>query len=84
MLITNADVAELVDALVLGTSVNDVGVRVPSSAPSNGVDTMNLLFYFSLYFKCTLHKFGFNFQLCYNYCILLHKEELEMEQRNYT
>ena len=24
--------AELVDALVLGTSVNDVGVRVPSSA----------------------------------------------------
>lgn len=25
--------AELVDALVLGTSVNDVGVRVPSSAP---------------------------------------------------
>ena len=28
-----ADVAELVDALVLGTSVNDVGVRVPSSAP---------------------------------------------------
>ena len=72
----------MVDALVLGTSVNDVGVRVPSSAPSNGVDTMNLLFYFSLYFKCTLHKFGFNFQLCYNYCILLHKEELEMEQRN--
>ena len=82
MLITNADVAELVDALVLGTSVNDVGVRVPSSAPSNRVDTMNLLFYFSLYFKCTLHKFDFNFQLCYNYCILLHKEELEMEQRN--
>lgn len=28
-----ADVAELVDALVLGTSVNDVGVQVPSSAP---------------------------------------------------
>lgn len=43
---------------------------------------MNLLFYFSLYFKRTLHKFDFNFQLCYNYCILLHKEELEMEQRN--
>ena len=34
MSIINADVAELVDALVLGTSVNDVGVRVPSSAPS--------------------------------------------------
>ena len=33
MSIINADVAELVDALVLGTSVNDVGVRVPSSAP---------------------------------------------------
>ena len=29
----NADVAELADALVLGTSVNDVGVQVPSSAP---------------------------------------------------
>lgn len=28
-----AVVAELVDALVLGTSVNDVGVRVPSTAP---------------------------------------------------
>ena len=33
LLISNADVAELVDALDLGTSVNDVGVRVPSSAP---------------------------------------------------
>ena len=31
--ITYADVAELADALVLGTSVNDVGVQVPSSAP---------------------------------------------------
>ena len=30
-----ADVAELVDALVLGTSANGVGVRVPSSAPNN-------------------------------------------------
>ena len=29
-----ADVAELVDALVLGTSTNGVGVRVPSSAPT--------------------------------------------------
>ena len=28
-----ADVAELADALVLGTSANGVGVRVPSSAP---------------------------------------------------
>ena len=28
-----ADVAELVDALVLGTSTNGVGVQVPSSAP---------------------------------------------------
>ena len=33
MSIRNADVAELVDALVLGTSANGVGVRVPSSAP---------------------------------------------------
>ena len=29
----NADVAELADALVLGTSTNGVGVQVPSSAP---------------------------------------------------
>ena len=32
-MLINADVAELADALVLGTSVNDVGVQVPSSAP---------------------------------------------------
>ena len=31
--VKDADVAELADALVLGTSVNDVGVQVPSSAP---------------------------------------------------
>ena len=30
---TYADVAELADALVLGTSTNGVGVQVPSSAP---------------------------------------------------
>ena len=35
-----ADVAELVDALVLGTSVNDVGVRVPSSAPYKVFQTL--------------------------------------------
>ena len=29
--------AELVDALVLGTSANGVGVRVPSSAPKNKI-----------------------------------------------
>ena len=29
----NADVAELADALVLGTSTIGVGVQVPSSAP---------------------------------------------------
>ena len=33
MSIKNADVAELVDALVLGTSANGVEVRVLSSAP---------------------------------------------------
>ena len=33
LLLRNADVAELADALVLGTSANGVGVRVPSSAP---------------------------------------------------
>ena len=33
MLATNADVAELADALVLGTSANGVEVRVLSSAP---------------------------------------------------
>ena len=31
--VEDADVAELADALVLGTSVNDVGGQVPSSAP---------------------------------------------------
>ena len=36
-----ADVAELVDALVLGTSANGVGVRVPSSAPK--VDVLELV-----------------------------------------
>ena len=30
-----ADVAELADALDLGSSVTDVGVQVPSSAPKN-------------------------------------------------
>ena len=33
--------AELADALVLGTSVNDVGVQVPSSAPK--VDLLELV-----------------------------------------
>ena len=36
-----ADVAELVDALVLGTSVNDVGVQVPSSAPITNLFELN-------------------------------------------
>ena len=31
-----ADVAELADALDLGSSVTDVGVQVPSSAPHGG------------------------------------------------
>ena len=31
-----ADVAELADALDLGSSVTDVGVQVPSSAPHSG------------------------------------------------
>ena len=31
----NADVAELADALDLGSSVFDVGVQVPSSAPNS-------------------------------------------------
>ena len=31
-----ADVAELADALDLGSSVTDVGVQVPSSAPKSG------------------------------------------------
>ena len=32
-LVTDARVAELVDALVLGTSIYDVGVRVPPLVP---------------------------------------------------
>ena len=35
----NADVAELADALVLGTSVNDVEVRVLSSAPEFNIES---------------------------------------------
>ena len=37
----DADVVELADALVLGTSANGVGVRVPSSAPK--VDVLELV-----------------------------------------
>ena len=37
-----ADVAELADALVLGTSVNDVGVQVPSSAPEKRLTMVSL------------------------------------------
>ena len=44
LLISNADVAELADALVLGTSVNDVGVQVPSSAPNIKNRSSNILF----------------------------------------
>ena len=36
----NADVAELADALDLGSSAFGVGVRLPSSAPSCGSDSM--------------------------------------------
>ena len=39
-----ADVAELADALVLGTSVNDVGVQVPSSAPEKQTNFVSLFF----------------------------------------
>ena len=42
MSIINADVAELVDALVLGTSANGVGVRVPSSAPRENFNESSL------------------------------------------
>ena len=37
----NADVAELADALVLGTSANGVGVRVSSSAPLTNLFELN-------------------------------------------
>ena len=43
-----ADVAELVDALVLGTSANGVGVRVPSSAP--------MTFLFELFYRTDRYK----------------------------
>ena len=46
-----ADVAELADALALGASVHDVGVRLPSSAPQRKVSTIStylFLFYESL------------------------------------
>jgi hypothetical protein len=48
-------VAELADALVLGTSVNDVGVQVPSSAPSTEYQGLaNLPWYFFCQFADSL------------------------------
>ena len=35
-----ADVAELADALDLGSSVTDVGVQVPSSAPIKAITSV--------------------------------------------
>ena len=58
----NADVAELVDALVLGTSTYGVGVRVPSSAVAiSGVNfAVNVDEFFSLTHTC-----GFMFYLSF-------------------
>ena len=42
-----ADVAELADALDLGSSVTDVGVQVPSSAP---IKAITLVIAFFVYF----------------------------------
>ena len=42
-----ADVAELADALDLGSSVTDVGVQVPSSAPIKAITSV-IAFYYSL------------------------------------
>lgn len=42
-----ADVAELADALDLGSSVTDVGVQVPSSAP---IKAITLVIAFFIYF----------------------------------
>ena len=49
---TYADVAELADALVLGTSTNGVGVQVPSSAPNNKtyVSIEISIFYIGLFY----------------------------------
>ncbi len=41
-----ADVAELADALDLGSSVTDVGVQVPSSAPIKAITSVIAFFYF--------------------------------------
>ena len=38
--VEDADVAELADALVLGTSVNDVEVQVLSSAPDSNTKVL--------------------------------------------
>ena len=44
--VTNlADVAELADALALGASFFEVGVRLPSSAPSNKKRPKKVFFY---------------------------------------
>ena len=39
-----ADVAELADALDLGSSVTDVGVQVPSSAPIKAITSVIAFF----------------------------------------
>ena len=55
-----ADVAELADALDLGSSVTDVGVQVPSSAPIKAITSV--IAFFILYKKHSL----------FNKCLTLH------------
>ena len=61
-----ADVAELADALVLGTSVFDVGVQVPSSAPIK-INHSSAMVYF-LHVPQLL-KIDFKAILWYNYSV---------------
>jgi hypothetical protein len=51
-----ADVAELADALDLGSSVTDVGVQVPSSAPIKAITLVIAFFVYFIQKAPTIHQ----------------------------
>ena len=67
-MLINADVAELADALVLGTSVNDVGVQVPSSAPTIKFEPIRgSFFYFKLHINLETRNIILQQQILYGW-----------------
>ena len=51
-----ADVAELADALDLGSSVTDVGVQVPSSAPIKAITSVIAFFIYFIQKALTVQQ----------------------------